>query len=71
VIYLIKHAFARLVCRLFGCDVDSYSSAYMPDDYNAPDYCKRCGACHDVYNIETTDYPIIYEGESLVGWIHI
>lgn len=60
----------RLVCLLKGCDIHSYSSAYMPDDYNAPNYCERCGACHDVYQIESTDYSLIYKQESIIGWIH-
>ncbi len=57
----------RLKCALLGCDVHSYSSAYMPMDYCSPSYCKRCGACFDVYGVETTDYLLLYPVETPIG----
>jgi len=62
-----KHQWARLICNLIGCIVRHYSSAYMPDDYHSPDYCERCDACHDIYNVETTPWPLIYPQESMIG----
>jgi len=59
----------RLRCLLSGCDIHSYSSAYMPDDYSPPDYCKRCEACDDVYGIESTDYRIKYQVETFGGYL--
>lgn len=67
--WIFSRYIKRIWCVLFGCDIRWYSSAYMPDDYNSPDYCKRCGACHDVYGIETTDYDLLYPSETKLGSI--
>jgi hypothetical protein len=57
----------RVKCVLLGCDITWHRSAYMPMDYDPPSYCKRCEACHDVYGMETTDYPVIYPEETRIG----
>jgi len=59
--YLFTRYIKRIVCLVKGCELRWYSSAYMPDDYHSPCYCKRCEACDDVYQIESTDYEIIYK----------
>jgi hypothetical protein len=66
-VFAIKHRWARLICRLIGCDIHSYRNSRMPDDWTPTDNCIRCSACHDVYNIESTDFDLIYPCESIAG----
>jgi hypothetical protein len=65
-IFRIGLAVKRISCVIEGCDEERGNSWNMPDDYNPPVYCKRCGACHDVYNIETTPWPLIYKGDGFM-----
>lgn len=60
IFFRIKLAITRIPCLLYGCKEASYCNGNMPDDYNDPVYCKRCGAVFDVYNIESTSYPLMY-----------
>ena len=66
IIFRIRLSFKRIPCVIKGCDEEYGNSWNMPDDYHAPVYCKRCGACHDVYNIETTPWPLIYKGDGFM-----
>ena len=65
-IFRIGLAVKRIPCVIWGCDEKHESDWNMPDDYHAPSYCERCGACHDVYNIETTPWPLICKGDGFV-----
>ena len=57
----------RLVCLLHGCEEHYESSWNMPDDWHSPVYCPRCGACFDIYGIETTPFEHIESSESIIG----
>ena len=60
--YIIVFYFKRAICHLFGCNISWFGNSNMPDDWSPPSYCKRCGACHDIYQIESTDFELILKG---------
>src|SRR3990167_8118920 len=69
--YIIGFYYHRLICHLVGCNISRYGRYNMPDDWSPPSYCKRCGACDDVYQIESTDFELIYEEKTPLGLFNI
>lgn len=65
-IWKIKFFVSRLACLFVGCQEKHESGWNMPDDWQSPTYCDRCGACDDVYGYESTPFHLLYSSDKFI-----